>query len=174
MLLHHLFALLPLASLARADQSCASYVSSLANDDGDASCPSTHIIDIRGTKEPQGPSAQKCIINRLVATLPGADACALVYPAEASRLNPHIYAKSEDTGVDALNGHLVNYTQTCPTTSIVLMGYSQVRTLAPYCHREGLALNDVFAGSPRHRRLAMWTKSERCLQITGPSAGQVL
>ena len=98
----------------------------------DDACPTgIHIVGVRATTEQQGFGIMQHIVDQLISKISDSDAYAIVYPAAGIVIDPpsvnfSIYKQSEQTGVDNLNAHIINYTETCPDTRIVLLGYSQV------------------------------------------------
>lgn len=86
-----------------------------------AACPATEVVFARGTGEPPGvgPTGQ-AFVNALRARVPGAppEVYAIDYPA----------TDQWDTGIDGVRdagAHIVSRATACPTTKMVLGGYSQ-------------------------------------------------
>ena len=108
-----------------------------------ASCPTNaHIVGVRGTTEDPGFGAMQPIVNQLLQKMPGSDAYPIDYPAEgllrhSPWFQPFKYPGSEQTGVDNLNAHIMNFTANCPDTKIVLLGYSQVSVLSTVTRSRG-------------------------------------
>ena len=101
-------------------------------DDG---CPTgAHIVGVRGTMELPGFGVMGPLVQQLLDLIPGSDNYSLIYPAQGlfnhtPWYNFKLYKESEQVGVDNLNGHIMDFTENCPNTKIILMGYSQVRQL---------------------------------------------
>lgn len=97
----------------------------------DDACPTgVHIVGVRATTEQQGFGVMQAIVDQLLSDINGSDAYAIVYPAAGILDHPPwvdgpLYETSEQTGVDNLVAHIVNFTEYCPDTTIVLLGYSQ-------------------------------------------------
>lgn len=90
------------------------------------SCASgVHIIVARASNEPPGEGIIGPVASMVEARIPGSDSEAIVYPA---LLLP--YMPSEDTGTTAMLSAISSYVGRCPSTMIVLMGYSQVTLLS--------------------------------------------
>lgn len=79
-----------------------------------------HLIVARGTFEPQGHSLQDPIVSAIVNKIPGSDATQVVYPA-----SPIDITGSLASGVANAQQQINDYVAACPSSKIVLMGYSQ-------------------------------------------------
>jgi len=84
-----------------------------------AVCPPVHIIVARASGEPQGEGIIGSLASTLKQQIPGATSEALVYPAKIP------YEGSISVGVTNMKAAIANYTQSCPTGKVVILGYSQ-------------------------------------------------
>ena len=94
----------------------------------DDSCPAVEVLFARGTNEAPGVGATgQSFVDALNARLPGktVDVYAVNYPASLN------FGQTADGIVDASN-KIQAITASCPTTKIVLGGYSQGAALAGY------------------------------------------
>ena len=94
----------------------------------DDSCPSIEVVFARGTNEAPGVGATgQAFVDALNARLPGktVDVYAVDYPASLS------FGQAADGIVDASN-KIESIAASCPTTKIVLGGYSQGAAVAGY------------------------------------------
>ena len=106
-----------------------------ATADEDTGCGTgVHIIGVRGTLEEPGFGALENVTIELKKQIPGSSAYAIEYPAngiskdgESIKYNFFEYSSSVAQGYGALITHIEDFTEICPETKIVLMGYSQVR-----------------------------------------------
>ena len=78
-----------------------------------------HIILARGTGEIQNESIMEQTATAVKNAVPGSDSEEVYYPATDDLV-------SQKIGYDVAEARLANYTQSCPTTKVVLMGFSQV------------------------------------------------
>lgn len=97
---------LPLACLAQAPAPAAG-------------CPPVHVIASRATGEPPGEGIIGSLANDIQQMVPGTTSEALNYPATMP------YSGSIPVGVTNLMAAIANNTAACPSTKLVLMGYSQ-------------------------------------------------
>ena len=97
-------------------------------------CPSgVHIIGIRGTLEDPGFGALQDVVDQLLDKLPGSDSYAIEYPASGISIgtdgkpiyNFFQYRASEAEGLARLSAEIEDFSEMCPGTGIVVMGYSQ-------------------------------------------------
>jgi acetylxylan esterase len=84
-----------------------------------AACPPVHIIVARASGEPQGEGIIGSLASTLKQQIPGATSEALVYPAKIP------YVGSISVGVTNMKAAIANYTQSCATGKLVILGYSQ-------------------------------------------------
>jgi cutinase len=95
--------------------------------DGD-NCPDVEVVFARGTLEPPGPGATgQAFIDALTARLPGKsiDVYGVDYPASLD------FARAADGVADAGN-KVLSEVASCPSTKIVVGGYSQGAAIAAY------------------------------------------
>ena len=79
-----------------------------------------HIIAARGSEEDPGEGKCQSVSDLIKAAVPNSDDVAVVFPATLLE-----YESSESTGVANMAGQIQNYTQACPNTKIMLIGFSQ-------------------------------------------------
>lgn len=95
------------------------------------SCPKVYIFGARETTVPQsnGYGTAGGLVNSVKAAYPGAGSEAIVYPAcgGGSACGGISYDNSAAQGTAAVVKAVTAYNQKCPSTQIVLIGYSQVR-----------------------------------------------
>lgn len=109
--------------------SSSSELSSNENDnDRRASCPSVHIFGARETTASAGYGSAGTVVNLILNAYPGSTAEAIVYPAcgGQSSCGSVSYASSVQQGTTAVASAVNAYYSSCPSTSLVLVGYSQV------------------------------------------------
>ncbi|KAH7001431.1 cutinase [Ilyonectria destructans] len=88
---------------------------------GDMNCPSgVHVIVSRASQEAPGPGIMGQVASKVLERIPGSDMESLDYPA---LLDP--YVPSQTAGVANLTKLIQQYSEKCPRTKMVLMGYSQ-------------------------------------------------
>lgn len=105
-----------LSGLAAAAAAQATNSSSQACVSGNA----VHLIVARASLEPPGFGVLSNISTRVIEQLPGSNAEAVVYPATLDG-----YQGSEGQGVAAMTKLVSSYAAACPSSRMVLMGYSQ-------------------------------------------------
>jgi len=97
-------------------------------------CPNgVHIIGVRGTLEKPGFGALQDVVDQLLDQLPGSDSMAIDYPASGITIdddgtpiyNFFQYKASEAEGLAKFSAEVEDFTERCPDTDIVVMGYSQ-------------------------------------------------
>lgn len=103
--------ILPFISLP---MSCLAQAPALAS-----GCPSVHIIASRATGEPPGEGIIGSLADDIQQMVPGTTSEALNYPATMP------YSGSIPIGVTNLKAAIANNTAACPSTKLILMGYSQ-------------------------------------------------
>lgn len=91
-------------------------------------CPSIHIFGARGTTEPPGYGASNTVVNGLLSAYPGSTAEAINYPACGGQASCGglSYSGSIAQGIAAVASAVNAYNKQCPSTKLVLTGYSQV------------------------------------------------
>ncbi|QPC75267.1 hypothetical protein HYE68_006019 [Fusarium pseudograminearum] len=80
-----------------------------------------HIIVIRGSLEPQGPSIIGVVAQHISSRIPNSDISALKYPAIYDPYKP-----SQTKGIRALTKVVKLYTTPYPKTKIIILGFSQI------------------------------------------------
>lgn len=104
-------------------------------------CSNYVLITIRGTTEPQGPSAE--FVGMIASTLnavPGGAEYDLVYPASWDFSSP-------GTGITNLLSFISTAVASCPQQKYALLGYSQGAMVA------GFALANITPGSPAYNAI---------------------
>lgn len=79
-----------------------------------------HMIIARASTEKPGVGIIGGVATQVQQQLPGSDVEAVDYPATLEN-----YQQSEAAGVSAMTTLVTAYTARCPTSKVVLMGYSQ-------------------------------------------------
>lgn len=79
-----------------------------------------HMIIARASLENPGPGIIGGVATQVVQQLPGSDIVSVDYPATLDN-----YQTSEAAGVAAMTKLLTDYAARCPSSKIVMMGYSQ-------------------------------------------------
>lgn len=94
------------------------------------SCPKVYIFGARETTVAQsnGFGTAAGLVNQVKAAYPGSGAEAIVYPACGGQAScgSVSYDSSASQGTAAVVKAVTAYNQKCPSTQIVLIGYSQV------------------------------------------------
>ena len=98
-----------------------------------AKCSAVHIVVARASTEPQGEGLIGALSRSVKSAIPGTTSEAVKYPAALAPYGP-----SEIKGVVAAKAQVTEYVKKCPESKIVLMGYSQVRSLSSelFCLRK--------------------------------------
>jgi len=94
-----------------------------------ASCPQIHVFGARETTASPGYGSAGTVINGILSAHPGATAEAITYPACGGQAScgSVSYSSSVAQGTTAVCNAVSAYAKTCPSTELVLVGYSQVR-----------------------------------------------
>lgn len=108
--------IIPIVLAGLAAAAAAQNASSQACVSGNA----VHMIVARASLEPPGFGVLANISTRVMQALPGSNAEAVVYPATLDN-----YPTSEGQGVAAMTQLADSYAKACPSSKMVLMGYSQ-------------------------------------------------
>lgn len=97
-----------------------------------ASCPGVHVFGARETTASAGYGSAGTVVNLVLGAYAGATAEAISYPAcgGQSSCGSVSYASSVQQGVAAVASAINAFNAQCPSTELVLVGYS-VR-LPPY------------------------------------------
>lgn len=92
------------------------------------SCPAIHVFGARETTVSPGYGSAGTVVNLILNAHPGATSEAITYPAcgGQSSCGGISYANSVVTGTNAVASAVNSYNSRCPTTKLVLVGYSQV------------------------------------------------
>ncbi|KAL3426799.1 acetyl xylan esterase [Phlyctema vagabunda] len=84
-------------------------------------CPDLHVFGARETTASAGFGSAGTVVNLILNAYPGATSEAIIYPAAGG----DSYGTSVVAGVKAVTSQVTAFTQTCPNTKVVLVGYSQ-------------------------------------------------
>lgn len=95
------------------------------------SCPAIHVLGARETTVSPGFGSAGALVNQIISAHPGTTSEAIVYPAcgGQSSCGGIAYGDSAREGTNAVASAVNGFNQRCPSTKIVLVGYSQVRAL---------------------------------------------
>lgn len=98
---------------------------------GKRACPNIHVFGARETTVAQGYGTAGVFVNLILAAHSGATSEAIVYPAcgGQSSCGGVSYASSVQQGVAAVASQVNSFNTQCPSTQLVIVGYSQVRIL---------------------------------------------
>lgn len=93
-----------------------------------SSCPNIHIFGARETTAPAGYGTAGVVVNLILNAYPGSTAEAISYPACGGQAScgGASYASSALQGVSAVASAVNSFNSRCPSTQLVLVGYSQV------------------------------------------------
>ena len=86
-------------------------------------CPNIHIFGARETTAPAGYGSSGTVVNLILNAHSGSTAEAINYPAAGG----NDYGTSVQTGVQSVASQVNSFNEQCPSTELVLVGYSQVR-----------------------------------------------
>jgi len=92
----------------------------VTNTSSSDACASLHIIVVRASLEPPSQGVIGTLATLITAANPGSTVEWIAYPATLSN-----YAQSSYAGVEATTQRLMNYTDACAGSQVVLLGYSQ-------------------------------------------------
>jgi acetylxylan esterase len=100
-------------------------------------CPSVHIFGARETTASAGYGSSSTVVNGLLSAYSGSTAEAISYPACGGQAScgSVSYSNSVAQGIAAVASAVNSYNSQCPSTKLVLVGYSQVTPRLCYCHR---------------------------------------
>lgn len=123
-------------------------------DSRQTSCPKVHVFGARETTVAPGYGTAGGLVNQVLAAYSGSTAEAIVYPACGGQAScgGASYDSSQSQGTTAVVNAVNSYVQRCPSTQIVLIGYSQVMTFPPLpTHRmQTRVLISRDTGRPNH------------------------
>ncbi|KAJ6156427.1 Leucine carboxyl methyltransferase eukaryotic [Penicillium chrysogenum] len=90
-------------------------------------CPSVHIFGARETSVSPGYGSSSTVVNGLLSAYSGSTAEAISYPAcgGQSSCGGVSYSNSVAQGIAAVASAVNSYNKQCPSTKLVLVGYSQ-------------------------------------------------
>lgn len=96
-------------------------------------CPQIHIFGARETTVAPGYGTAGVVVDLIKGAYPGATSEAITYPAcgGQSSCGGVQYGDSARQGTDAVAQAVNSFNQRCPSTQLVLVGYSQVPKLLP-------------------------------------------
>jgi len=91
-------------------------------------CPDIHVFGARETTVAPGYGSSGALIQMIQSTHPGTTAEAIVYPACGGQdsCGGIEYGESVRQGTNAVSAAVNSFHQRCPSTSFILVGYSQV------------------------------------------------
>ncbi|VDC06425.1 unnamed protein product [Peniophora sp. CBMAI 1063] len=140
--------------------------------DARASCPQVHVFGARETTAPAGYGTAGAVVNSILSAYSGSTAEVINYPACGGQASCGgvSYANSVIQGVSAVASQVNAFNTQCPSTHLVLVGYSQGGQIMDdaYCGggdtNEGLSNTAIpisaaaqkqiaaaiFMGDPRH------------------------
>jgi acetylxylan esterase len=98
------------------------------------SCPKIHVFGARETTAPAGYGTSYAVVQAVLNAYPGsATAEAIQYPACGGQAScgGASYDSSAQQGTTAVVNAVTSLNSRCPDTQIVLIGYSQVRSVLP-------------------------------------------
>lgn len=92
------------------------------------SCPAVHVFGARETTASPGYGSSSTVVNGVLSAYPGSTAEAINYPAcgGQSSCGGASYSSSVAQGIAAVASAVNSFNSRCPSTKIVLVGYSQV------------------------------------------------
>ncbi|KAK3935715.1 acetylxylan esterase precursor [Diplogelasinospora grovesii] len=94
---------------------------------GKRACPPIHVFGARETTAPAGYGSSSTVVNLILNAHPGATSEAISYPAcgGQSSCGGVSYANSANAGTAAVASAVNSFYSQCPSTQLVLVGYSQ-------------------------------------------------
>lgn len=90
-------------------------------------CPGVHIFGARETTASPGYGSSGTVVNSILSAYPGSTAEAISYPAcgGQSSCGGVSYSSSVSQGITAVANAVNSFNSQCPSTKLVLVGYSQ-------------------------------------------------
>lgn len=91
-------------------------------------CPGVHVFGARETTASPGYGSSSTVVNAVLSAYPGSTAEAISYPAcgGQSSCGSVSYSSSVAQGISAVASAVNSFNSQCPSTKLVLVGYSQV------------------------------------------------
>ncbi|KAG9234431.1 carbohydrate esterase family 5 protein [Amylocarpus encephaloides] len=98
-----------------------------ALDERQSNCPKVHVFGARETTAPPGYGTAGTVVNLVLRAYPGSNAEAITYPACGGQgsCGGQSYGNSALAGTAAVANAVNAYNNRCPSTQLVLVGYSQ-------------------------------------------------
>lgn len=99
------------------------------------SCPPVHVFGARETTAAPGYGSSQYVVNLVLNAYPGSTAEAISYPAcgGQSSCGGIAYGTSANQGTAAVASAVNSFYSKCPSTQLVLVGYSQVGVGSFWC-----------------------------------------
>lgn len=93
-----------------------------------ASCPNIHVFGARETTVSPGYGSSSTVVNAVLNAYPGSTSEAINYPACGGQAScgGDSYSQSVQAGIAAAANAVNSFNGQCPSTQLVLVGYSQV------------------------------------------------
>lgn len=93
-----------------------------------AQCPPVHVFGARETTAPPGFGSAGPVVDMVLSSVPGSTSEVINYPACGGQAScgDVSYAQSVIDGVNAVASQVNTFNTECPSTVLVLIGYSQV------------------------------------------------
>jgi acetylxylan esterase len=123
-----------------------------------ASCPSVHVICARGTTDTPNCGAGTPVVTSILNAHSGATSESINYVAcgGGSSCGGVSYSDSVRQGTAAVVSQVSAYAKQCPSTKLVLVGYSQVWTVSREMDEAGLTLRSTGSRDIRQCALRWW------------------
>lgn len=121
-----------------------------------ATCPGVHIFGARETTASAGYGSSSTVVNGLLSSYSGSTAEAISYPACGGQAScgSVSYSSSVAQGISAVASAVNAYNTQCPSTKLVLVGYSQVSLSLKTLSGHDLII--YITGSGDHGCSAVW------------------
>lgn len=112
------------------------------------SCPAVHVFGARETTASPGYGSSSTVVNGVLSAYSGSTAEAISYPAcgGQSSCGSVSYSSSVAQGIAAVASAVNSFNSQCPSTKLVLVGYSQVSFDFDiiYCNMEVKLNKDIY------------------------------